>query len=330
MTRRNEVMVGLAVIAGLLVIVFGTIWLQGLRLGREEITLQARFREVGQLLNGGSVKYRGVPIGRVRSIELEPGGAAVIVTMTIDGGVRLPEDPVVVLSPESMFGDWQAEISQRAVFPPTWDFLEAPDPSVLPGYSLPDMSRLTAVADEIARNMARLSARFELAFTDETALNIREAIENIQDASEQLAGLISQQQVAIEEVARNLERTSEAAGQAAVIMQRAFAEVETAIGGGRLTGIMQNVERTSARTDSLTSVLLGASRELRSTAAVADTTFRQLGTLATSIERGEGTLGMLLRDTALYMNLVETNVEMQALLRDIRRNPRRYINLTIF
>jgi phospholipid/cholesterol/gamma-HCH transport system substrate-binding protein len=329
MTRRNEIKVGLTVILGLTVIVFGTIWLQGIRLGHEEIAVQARFREVGQLLTGSTVKFRGVPIGRVGSIDLEPTGAAVVVTMNISGDVRLPEDPVVILSPESMFGDWQAEIAQRAAFP-TWDFLEAPDPAVLPGYALPDMSRLTAVADEIATSMARLSVRFELAFTDETALNIREAIENIQDASEQLASLISQQQAAIEEVAQNLERTSEAAGQAAVMMQRAFGEIESAIGGGRLTGIVQNVESTTARTDSLTAFLLGASRELRSTAAIADTTFRQLSSLASAVDRGEGTLGMLLRDTTLYLNLIDTNLEVQTLLRDIRRNPRRYINLTIF
>jgi phospholipid/cholesterol/gamma-HCH transport system substrate-binding protein len=329
MTRRNEVIVGLVVIAGIALLVFGTMWLQGIRLGAEEQVVQARFREVGQLLNGSAVKFRGVPIGRVRSIELERTGAAVIVTMSIDGEVRLPEDPVVILAPESMFGDWQAEIAPRATFP-HYQYAEAPDPAVLPGYSLPDMSRLTAVADEIARNMASISARFELAFTDQTAINIREAIENIQEVSEQLAGLVSKQQVAIEEVAANLESTSEAAGRAAATMERAFAEVETAIGGGRLTGIMQNVERTSARTDSLTALLVAASHDLRATARTADSAFRQVGGIAAAVERGEGTLGRLLQDTSLYVSLVETNLEVQTLLRDIRRNPRRYINLTIF
>jgi phospholipid/cholesterol/gamma-HCH transport system substrate-binding protein len=329
MSRRNEIMVGLVVMLGIALVVLGTIWMQGLQIGREEQVVQARFREVGQLLTGSSVKFRGVPIGRVRSIELERTGAAVIVTMHVVADVRLPEDPVVILAPESMFGDWQAEIAPRSAFP-TYDFAEAPDPGVLPGYSLPDMSRLTAVADEIARNMASISARFDLAFTDETAMNIREAIENIQEVSEQLAGLVSKQQVAIEEVAANLEHTSEAAGQAAVTMQRAFAEVEQAIGGGRLTGIMQNVERTTARTDSLAALLVSASNELRSTARNADSTFRQVRGIAASVERGEGTLGRLLQDTTLYLSLVETNLEVQTLLRDIRRNPRRYINLTIF
>lgn len=329
MTRRNEVVVGLVVIAGILLIVFGTIWMRGLKLGSEEVDVQARFREVGQLLTGSSVKFRGVPIGRVERIALEPSGNAVIVTMSVSGDVRLPEDPVVILSPESMFGDWQAEIVSRAQFR-FYDYAESLDPAVLPGYALPDMSRLTAVADQIARNLATISDRFEIAFTEETALNIREAIENIQEVSEQLTGLVGSQQAAIEEVARNLEQTSEAAGQAAMTMQRAFAEVETAIAGGRLTTIVQNVERATTHTDSLIAILVAASHDLRNTALRADSTFQQVAGIASAVERGEGTLGRLLRDTALYVNLVETNVEVQALLSDIRRNPRRYINLTIF
>jgi hypothetical protein len=180
---------------------------------------QARFREVGQLLEGSTVKYRGVPIGRVERIELERGGGAVIVTMSVDGEIPLPPDPAVILAPESMFGDWQAEIVTRGTFP-SYAFTEATEQGMMPGYSLPDMSRLTAVADEIARNLATISTRFEEAFTTETADNIRIAIENIQEVSSELATLVGSQQAALEEVARNLERTSEAAGQAAVTMQR--------------------------------------------------------------------------------------------------------------
>lgn len=329
MTRRNEASVGLVVIAGILLVVFGTIWMRGLRLGHEEVTVMARFHEVGQLLTGSSVKFRGVPIGRVENIALEPGGAAVIVTMSVSGDVQLPDDRVVVVAPESLFGDWQAEIVSRAQFP-HYAYAGTRDPAVLPGYALPDMSRLTAVADQIASNLATISERFEIAFTEETAHNIREAIENIQEVSAQLTSLVGSQQEAIEEVARNLEQTSEAAGQAALTMQRAFEEVETAIGGGRLTGILQNVESATARTDTLAALLAAASQDLRVTAARADTTFAHISGIASAMERGEGTLGMLLRDTALYYNLVEMNVEVQALLRDLRENPRRYINLRIF
>lgn len=329
MKGRNEVLVGATILLGILLIVAGSIYLKGAGFGREEQIVQARVLETGQLLDGGNVKLRGVPIGRVSSIELEKNSGGVIITMKIRSEVRLPEDPVVLLSPESMFGDWQVSIYPRSAFP-QYAYAESPDPKVLPGYSLPDISRLTAVADQIANNMAELSDRFELAFTEETAKNVREAIENIQEVSEQLTGLISRQNRNADQVAASLATTSESLGEAAETASRAFAQFEEAVGSGRLTGIVTNVHSASIQADSISRVMLSATRDLRVAAASADSTFRKVGQIADAMNRGEGTLGRFLRDTTMYYQVIETNAEVQALLRDMRANPRKYINLTIF
>ena len=329
MTRRNEVMVGASILLSIVLIIWATIWMKGAGFGTEEKVVYARVFEAGQLLKGGVVKLRGVPIGRVDEIALEKRSQGVLITMSIAADVPLPEDPVALLSPESMFGDWQVQIFPRAAFP-HYVYAEAPDPDVIPGYSLPDISQLTAVASEIAGNLARLSARFEEAFTQETAANVRDAIENIQRVSEQLTTLIAAQSKNADEVATSLAATSEALGDAAETARRAFAEFEAALGGGKLAGIVSNVERTSANADSLSRILLNTTEDLRVAAATADTTFRAIGAIAETVQRGEGTLGRLVRDTSMYFNLLETNEEVQALLRDLRANPRRYINLTIF
>jgi phospholipid/cholesterol/gamma-HCH transport system substrate-binding protein len=327
--RRNEILVGATILLGIVLIIAGSIYLKGAGFGREENIIQARVLETGQLLDGGTVKLRGVPIGRVDKIELEKNGSGVIITMKIRSDVRLPEDPVVLLAPESMFGDWQVSIYPRAAFP-QYAYAESPDPKILPGYPLPDISRLTAVADQIASNMAELSDRFELAFTEETAKNVREAIENIQKVSEQLTGLIGRQNENADEVAASLASTSESLGNAAETAARAFAQFEQAVGGGRLTGIVTNVHSASVQADSISRVMLSATRDLRIAAASADSTFRKVGEIADAMNRGEGTLGRILRDTTMYYQVIETNAEVQALLRDMRANPRKYINLTIF
>jgi phospholipid/cholesterol/gamma-HCH transport system substrate-binding protein len=329
MTRRNEVIVGLVVMLGLVLVVFGTVWMRGLKLGGEEQTVRARFSEVGQLLTGSNVKFRGVPIGRVEAIELEATGAGVIVTMVVDAAVSLPEDPAVILAPESLFGDWQAEIIERRRFPRN-DYAEAPDAKILPGYSLPDMVRLTAVADEIAQNLAEISTRFETAFTEETADNIRRAIDNIQSASAQLTQMVSRQQQAIDELSTDLQETTQALGEAVATINRTFQQVESAIAGDKLVNIVAAAEHASVRIDSLSSELLSTSRTMQRAAMTADTLMRSVGTIANSMSRGEGTLGLMLRDTTLYWRIVETNAELQALLRDLRLNPRRYINVRIF
>jgi phospholipid/cholesterol/gamma-HCH transport system substrate-binding protein len=328
-TRRNEIVVGAVVILSILLIIFGTIWLQGLKLGEEQKLITARFEEAGQILKGNRVKLRGVEIGRVEEIKLEESGAGVLVSMSINPDVRLPEDPVVILAPESMFGDWQAQIAPRAAFP-TYRYAESPDPSIYPGVSLPDISRLTAVADEIATNMKTLSDRFEIAFTEETARNVGRAIKNIEDVSQTLTSLIERQQKNADEVAANLQTTSEALGAAAENARRAFAEMEGAVGGGKLTAIVANVQRATAHTDSLAGVLAETSRQLRSTAITADSALRTVGRVAREIEHGNGTLGRLVRDTTLYFHMTESTREVQLLLKDFRANPRKYINLRIF
>ena len=333
MKGRNEVVVGSVVILSIVLIVVGTIWLQGRGLGREEIEVRARFHEVGQLLNGNAVKVSGVPIGRVTAIDLDTEAAGVIVTMRVKADVRMPEDPVTLLSPESMFGDWQAEIVSRTdaerLFP-GYDFAESPDPAVLPGATLPDISRLTAVAAQIAENMATLSDRFEVAFTDETATNVRRAIENIQRVSQQLTEMVSNQQQAVEGVANDLRSTAQSLGDAVETINRTFEQVDRAISGDKLVHIMASAERASEQIDSLSLQLLQTSRELGAAAVAADTTLASVGAVADAMLRGQGSLGLMLRDSSLYWRLVESNAEIQSLLKDLRANPKKYINVRIF
>jgi phospholipid/cholesterol/gamma-HCH transport system substrate-binding protein len=327
--RRNDALVGGVILAGIALLVFGTIWLKGGAIGREDSLIEARFREVGLLSKGNAVKMRGVPIGKVEDIRLEEGNDAVRVTMLIEEGITFPRDPVVLLSPRSMFGDWQAEIFPRSSFP-QYDYAEASDKRVLPGYTLPDITRLTAVADQIARNLAVLSNRFSIAFTDETALNIRRAIDNIEQVSSQLTNMVDQQQRTLNNLGTGLESTTKSLGSAAEQARLAFARLDSAIGHGELRDVVGNVRSSSARLDSLSGVMLVATRDLKGTLAVADSAFRSVNVVASRLRDGRGTLGRLAQDTALYFQLVQTNVQVQQLLKDLQANPRKYINVHIF
>jgi len=327
--RRTEIRVGAVILLSAIVLSLGMIWLRGEGLGRGSEVIEARFREIGQLRVGGSVKFRGVPVGRVSDIELERGGDGVIVTLRLENGLVLPEDPVVILSPESFFGAWQAEIHPRTRFP-EYAYAESPDPQVLPGYSLPDMSQLTAVADEIAQNISVLTNRIEIAFTEETAHNVRRAIENIQEVSDNLTGLVASQRRMIDGVAANLEETTTALGTAAETIRRTFSRVEASIADGELEEIVGNVTQVSRQLDSLSNALLSASEEFRAVIARADGALDFMEEFGGKLERGEGNLGLLLQDSALYADIIRTNRLMQDLLEDIKENPRKYIKLSIF
>jgi phospholipid/cholesterol/gamma-HCH transport system substrate-binding protein len=48
------------------------------------------------------------------------------------------------------------------------------------------------------------------------------------------------------------------------------------------------------------------------------------------IEKGEGTLGMLINNDQLYKDLEKSALELNLLLEDIRLNPKRYVRVSVF
>jgi phospholipid/cholesterol/gamma-HCH transport system substrate-binding protein len=49
----------------------------------------------------------------------------------------------------------------------------------------------------------------------------------------------------------------------------------------------------------------------------------------TSLQQGDGTAGQLLHDKQLYENMNRTVGELQGLIRDIRADPKKYLNVRV-
>lgn len=60
------------------------------------------------------------------------------------------------------------------------------------------------------------------------------------------------------------------------------------------------------------------------------TTVDNLEKITNSIENGEGTAGKLLKDSELYNKLDSTCAAANALLTDLKENPKRYVNISLF
>ena len=335
MTQGRELVVGAVIIAALVVVVAGTLWLQGTNFGRGTTRVEVLVRDVGQLTEGSSVKFRGVPIGRVADILVAPGGTAVRVVMELEGEVTIADEAAVLIAPESLFGDWQAEIVTRAGAP-EFTFLEVPpaerlrDTLVLGGYAIPDISRLTAAADQISQNLRRLTDRFDRAFTEETADQLREAIANVEAMSSDIRELISQQAATFANVSGDVERAMEeisvSATQARVTLER----IDQTLSGGTVDSILVNVQDATASIERIASELEGSGKNLDATLARADSTFQSVQRFATRIEAGEGAVGRLLTDSTLALRLESAAAQLDSLLADVKANPRRYVRLSIF
>lgn len=331
MNGNREARVGAVLLLGMVVTVLGTLWLQGASFGRDMRRIEALVQEAGQLLPGNAVKVRGVGIGRVREIRVDPTGSAVRVSMEVDGGTALPSDPGILVSPESLFGDWQVEIVSRADYP-RYGFLLPPasEAEVLPGFTLPDVSRLTAAADEIAQNITTLTDRVEVAFTEDTALRIRDAIRNFEEVSRQLAVLVDQQGNAIRAVTDEVGRAAVEVGGAAASVDRVFDAVDARFADGTVDSILAETRAAVARLRELSDEVSGTNARAASAVVRTDSTMAAIGRIATGVEAGEGSLGRLAVNDSIALRAEAALAELAFLLRDLQENPRKYIRLSIF
>lgn len=335
MNRSREIVVGFWIVFGAVVTVVGTLWLQGSNFGRTMTEVDVLVANVGLLAEGNAVKFRGVTVGRVGTFSISAGGEAVRIQLLLDGDVGLAADAVVLLSAESLFGGGQADIVSRSAFP-SYDFYE-PRPSdqegevkVLGGYAMPDLTQLTAVAQEVAENMAVLTSRFDEAFGEETARNLAQAIDNLEQLTSTLGSAVEDGAEDVTRIADQIRVSAEEIAATLTAARASIERVDEVLATGVVDSIFSNTNELTANFRDASGDVRGAAEQLANTLVRADSAMARLDRLAARVESGEGTIGRLLNDTALALRAEGVLLQLDLLIADLRENPKKYVRLSIF
>ncbi|MER7012916.1 MCE family protein [Saccharopolyspora sp. NPDC000359] len=100
----------------------------GAELGDRPYRVSAQFADVLDLVPQSSVKVNDVPVGRVERIELGPDNTTAVVTMSVNGDVRLPANADARLRQSSLLGEKFVELAAPAQPAPA----ELADGAVIP------------------------------------------------------------------------------------------------------------------------------------------------------------------------------------------------------
>lgn len=334
MKRTNDFLVGATILAAVVVLTAAILWVKQSDVGRQRRTVAARFRDVGSIRVGAQVVIRGVKSGRVESIALAPDGW-VEARFSLDPNATLPPDPVVLLNESSLFGEWQATILGRDALPRdetvARQIAEADKGGgLIPGATLPDIAQLTAVAGRIAGDVASVAERVEVAFDDKAARELRNSIRNFADLSTQLAKTVQDQSKNLTTMSADVREGVNSLVSASRDVKAISARFDSSTARGEVRQIVDNaavaaqeLRETSHRLLTISGQLGSSEERLRRFIASSDS-------VMTKINRGEGSLGLMVNDPRLYHSADSTLRELQSLLADIRRNPKRYVNVKVF
>ncbi|MGE0552656.1 MAG: MlaD family protein [Gemmatimonadales bacterium] len=334
MKRRNEFLVGVSVIAAIALVVFGAIWLSEVNLGGKDVIKTARFREIGGLNVGAPVTLRGVRVGRIDAIRLASGG-------WVEGDLRirleadLPPQPVAIAASQSLFGEWQVTVL---------DFADATDPTlraqlveagrpggeVWPGATLPDFGQLTQQANRIATDIGTMTGRVSGALDSAAIADVRSSLRDLREAADRLADFARRQTAPFNQTVNNLAATSAEVGEASKKVNQLLSRVDQATDSGRVRDIVEAARGTTAD-------LQAAAADARQLVALIrtheHTLVRVLETsdsILTRVRTGQGSLGLIARDSTLYLETTQVLAQMRGLLADIQANPRRYFRFSVF
>lgn len=334
-TRRvSDFVVGATVLLVTLVVIGAVLWLKQADFSGKTQHLVVRTRDVGGVALGNPVVIRGVRSGQIESIALGERGWVVLI-LGIDRGVTLPSDPVVLLAASSLFGEWQATITDVAGVPADRELLAAISESrtsgdTLAGAVLPDIAQLTTVAGRIAGDVAKVADRVQVAFDDQAARELRESIRNFSRLSAQLVTTVQSQSKNLDHISGDVQRGLTSINAAAANLNAFSSRVDSATTRGELQTIVANSQAAAKE-------LLAATTHLRDLAVSLDRTEGRLSSAVakadsvfSTVNSGRGTLGMMVNDPALYVQSDSLVRELRALVADVKKNPKRYFNVRVF
>ena len=334
-TRSNDWLVGAAILATMGLVIAATLFLQQADLGERRQEVTARFRDVASLQVGNAVVIRGVRSGRVREIELAPNDW-LQVTMDLDEGVALPTHPVGLIQSSSLLGEFQLLIAPMTGAPQIREVTAQLEDSVgapreaFPGAVLPDIAQLTTVAGGIAGNVASVAERVRTAFDDSAARELRASIRNFTQLSQDLARAVRVQSRNLDSIAVNVRSSMADVARTAEAIRLTSGRVDSATAQGEIANIIKetelataNLRAASARVNDLTVSLQRSEQNLHGAIAKADSVLGK-------VNRGEGTLGLLINDQSLYRNSDSLLVDLRTLINDFRKDPKRYFALRVF
>lgn len=333
MKRVNDFTVGLTMLAGIVLVVGGVLWTKESTLGRDQQFVSARFSDVGSVRIGSPVMVRGMRAGKIDRIQLD--GGFVVVRMAIAPDVDLPPRPVVLLNEASLFGEWQATITGREAVGSDEDILRqlraaTKGDEILPGATLPDMARLTAVAGRIAGDVASVAERVDVAFDSAAAKELRLSIKSVSELSTRLARAVNEQSGNLTRASARIDGGVEALSRAATLMADVSSRFDSATSAGQVQSLVADASVAARQLKAATRELASLSEQISRSQVRLDAVLVASESIATRINTGQGSLGLLVNDPAFYRNSDSLVMELRALIADVKKNPRRYISLKIF
>ena len=298
----REAQIGLITAVAAVLLFFGLNYLKGHSVFQRYNTYYAVFQNADNLSTSDKVLYRGYKVGQVQDLRFNPRTGEVLIEFEVLREIPLPIDSRATITNLDLLGTkglW--------LVPGTSEQL-AQD-----GDTLHD-SLATGTFDKVLQEIRPLRDRLDtlLGQLNQTAAHLNALLAKESGAVPQTIGAL---RTLADKTTAELTPTAAQLRQTLGQLDRTLTELRP-----RLTATLSHLEKG---TDSL-------SQRLPPLLARLDSTTGELQTLLRTLNQGQGTAGLLLRDSSLYKDLDRSVISLRKLLDELRLHPERFVHFSIF
>jgi phospholipid/cholesterol/gamma-HCH transport system substrate-binding protein len=292
----REVRVGIMAIVAIFVLYFGLNFLKGVNIFSPIQYYYGIYEDIGGLVPSSPVFIKGYKVGQVEEIKYDfSKSSAFVVKISVTKDIKLPQAAVMELFDDGLMGGKAI----RLIYSP-YD---------------PNTQVMHKPGDQLA-------CRTGSGLMDQIAGNLMPQIEKV---TTQADSLMRSVRMLID---------GEAVQSSLGSIQRTTSELELTSASLRklmqqdMPGILRDVNVITSDFKTVSGNL--SKIDFESTVGKMDVTIRDLNSITGKINKGEGSIGLLLNDQELYRNLAGTAGSADNLLIDLKQNPKRYVHFSLF
>ena len=307
MKVTNETKIGALTSIAIVLLILGFNFLKGKDLFSHSKKIYAVFRNVDGLELSNTVSIKGLNVGNVYAIKATDKNInGILVTISMKQDVNIPKNSVASIS-SGLINSSTIVINKGDAS----DYIQDGDTlsTVEKGSILNEFqSSPNPVISTLNSTLGSLDSLIQVVgslFNPAVKNNFTAIIANLARSSASLQIMLN-------------DKTSSLAHS--MVHLDSFTN-NLASNNQRITGTLDNLEKTTSKL---------ANAKIDETLQSAQATMNSLRDAINKVNSTDGTMGLLLNDKKLYLNLENTARSLNILLDDLRMHPKRYVNISVF
>jgi phospholipid/cholesterol/gamma-HCH transport system substrate-binding protein len=296
----KEIKAGILVLASISLFIWGYSYLKGKDILNNYKSFFVKYNNVEGLAETAPVTINGLVVGQVAGIKLQPNGE-ILVELQIKNNFPFSKSSVIAMYEPGLIAGRQLQIIPNfndkniAV---SGDTLSSSIKKGLTDLVSDKLAPLQQKIEKMVVNADLLLTNLNEVLDAKSKENLRNSISNLSKTLEEINSVAKNANSILSNNKGNIDKTLSNLNK----VSSDFSKISDSLSKANVTQVVNNLEKTLSNVDKIMQ----------------------------EVQSGKGSLGKMVKNDALYNNFEKTSKELELLLQDLRLNPTRYVNVSLF